>query len=233
MPVRTIPKNYLVTTGVFASSKNDRMCGFEGTLEPDLMAIAEFSKVVKCFEEQPVRIDYVDDKRLARRYTPDLLVTFHDEIVVKYNLCPLLIEVKPRKYLAKNRAELAPKFRAAAAFSREQGKKFRVFTETKIRTPYLYNAKFLIPFRRFPIDLERREKLLELMKRMGESDPQTILLAASNDKEQKAFLLTTLWQLLDSLEIRTDLTKPITMRSRIWLSSSEMEGEILCPFFLK
>lgn len=73
MPVRNIPKNYCHVTGLFPSKKNNTMRAYEGTIERDLMTLAEFTRAVTKFEEQPVRIYYTDRLNKKRSYVPDLL----------------------------------------------------------------------------------------------------------------------------------------------------------------
>lgn len=79
MPARKIPKNYLVVTGGFASTKNDRLMGFESLLEREYMLLLEHDDTVKSFEEQPVSIRVQRETR-AGRYTPDILVRYRHKI---------------------------------------------------------------------------------------------------------------------------------------------------------
>jgi hypothetical protein len=231
MPVRKIPKNYLVITGLFASAKNNTLCGYEGSLEPDLMHLAEFNRDIAKYEEQPVRIEYTDESNKKRAYTPDLLVFYTDEIVRATGAKPILIEVKPRAYLYERKSELKPKFIAAAAYGCKRDLKFRIVTETRIRTPYLKNVKFLLPFRRLPVNQNYTELLLNLVSWLGEADPETILLAASSDREERARILPFLWHLVANQVIATDLTKPLTMTTLLRLLPPGEKGANQCPVF--
>lgn len=59
----------------------------------------------------------------------------------------VLYEVKYREELRRDWAKLRPRFRAAHRFARGHGWKFRLITDYEIRTPLLWNAKFLLPYR--------------------------------------------------------------------------------------
>ncbi len=63
-----------------------------------------------------------------------------------------LIEVKYAADLDANRAHLLPTFEAAQAWAAQGGGTFRVATEREVRTPFLQNAKRLLPLRNAPID---------------------------------------------------------------------------------
>ncbi|MFZ6751978.1 hypothetical protein ACO0KY_01285 [Undibacterium sp. Dicai25W] len=56
MLVRKTPKNRLVVTGSFASSKNGQMDAFESLLEKEYMLLLEFDERVLRFDPQPVAI---------------------------------------------------------------------------------------------------------------------------------------------------------------------------------
>jgi hypothetical protein len=94
-----------------------------------------------------------------RTYTPDVLAIYQEE-----SKPPLLIEVKYRSDIKKNWIELKPKFKAAIAFSKTMGWRFKILTEIEIRTPYMKNAHFLFPYVRQQI-AEHNETLI-LCKRL-------------------------------------------------------------------
>lgn len=144
MPVRNIPRSHRSLTGRVASHTDDTSRMFESSLERDLFIILDFDGRIANFEEQPLRIPFTDKQGNRHTYVPDVLIHYHPNAVAGYQKPPLLAEVKYRQDLFRNWNELKPKFKAARAFSREQGWQcFRIFTENEIRTPYLENAKFL------------------------------------------------------------------------------------------
>jgi TnsA-like endonuclease N terminal len=123
------------------------MTAYESRLEHDFMKLVEFDPCVSHYVEQPVRIEFTDATGSPRTYTPDILVSYHPNQDPAQNTKPLLVEIKYRKDLFKNWADLKPRFRAARRYAREQGWEFRIITEVEIRTPYLKNVLFLLGYR--------------------------------------------------------------------------------------
>ncbi len=76
MPVRKIPKNYLLVTGAYSSQKNAVIDPFESLLEKEYMMLLDFEESVAKFESQPVRIPVLG---VAKGYVPDLLVTYRSQ----------------------------------------------------------------------------------------------------------------------------------------------------------
>lgn len=95
MPVRKIPTNRRSITGLVSSRKNDRMTGFESSLERDFLLLLDFDRNVERYEEQPVTIRYRDREGKRRTYTPDVLVLYRQNLTGR-DTCPLLCEVKYR-----------------------------------------------------------------------------------------------------------------------------------------
>jgi len=221
MPVRKIPTNRRSMTGLIASRKNDRMTGFESSLERDFLLLLDFDRSVARYEEQPVRIEYADAAGRRRTYTPDVLVYYHDDPAVSVDTRPLLCEVKYRDDLFTNWKEYKPKFRAGRAHARGRGWRFKIVTEREVRTPYLDNAKFLRPYRGIEADEDDTRLLLDTLRGMGEADPEGVLAAIHHDRTRRAELLPTLWRLLADGHITADLSQPLTMRTRIRAAGSQ------------
>lgn len=214
MPVRKIPTNRRSMTGLVASRKNERMTGFESTLERDFLLLLDFDRSVARYEEQPVRIEYVDAEG-RRAYTPDVLVYYQDAPAASADTRPVLCEVKYRDDLFANWKEYKPKIRAGRAHARGRGWRFRIITEREVRTPYLDNARFLRAYRRIEADNDDMGLLLDTLRWMGEADPEGVLAAIHHDRTRRAELLPTLWRLLADGHIAADLSQPLTMRTRI------------------
>jgi hypothetical protein len=106
--------------------------------------------------------------------------------------------------------------RAARAYARARGWNFRIITEREIRTPYLENAKFLRQYRNRPLDWDHAQIILDLMREFRETDPESLLLAASSDRLLQAQMLPALWHLIVRKMIGVDLTERLTMKSRIY-----------------
>lgn len=211
MPVRRIPKNYRNVTGMAAHRKAEGSAAFESTLERDFLALLEFSPEVDQFEVQPVTIEWLNDQGKQRKYTPDVLVSY-----VSGN-SPTLFEVKYRSDLKKDWVVLHPKFKAAIHYAKAQGWRFRIATEVEIRTPYLANANFLLPFLRRNPRLPSDDALLkDALPGLAEATPATLLSHVAHDDQQRARLLPVLWRMIGLREIGADLDQPLNMNSRLW-----------------
>ncbi|QHG88224.1 TnsA endonuclease N-terminal domain-containing protein [Xanthomonas sp. NCPPB 1638] len=214
MPVRKIPKNYRNVTGITAARKADGPAQFESTLERDFLTLLEFSPEVRLFEVQPVALSWRDGIR-ERRYTPDVLVRFQHQHGAEPT--PLLYEVKYRTDLRADWAELRPKFRAAVRFAKAQGWRFKLITEREIRTPYLDNARFLLPYvLQVPPPAEDMDLLDEALQALREADVEGLLQAASRDEWTRARLMPAAWYLVGIRHFSADLHAPLTMHSRLW-----------------
>jgi hypothetical protein len=228
MPVRKIPKSYTNVTGYISSDKSDDLIAYESNLEFYCFKLVLFNlNVLKC-EEQPIRIQFNHTNGKERSYTPDILVTYRNDILPFKTWKPLLIEVKPRRWLTKNWTDLVPKFRAARRFVKEKDWEFAILTEREIINPYLHNALFLINFQKFPVNNTDTNLLLDTLKRLGETDPKTLLLNISKDQIRKGELLRTLWQLVANHRIKVNLEERLTMCSSlrpIELTDEDAEDE--------
>lgn len=217
MSVRKIPKNYRNVTGLLASGKADTPAQFESTLERDFLTLLEFSPDVSSFDVQPLSLAWNDDGR-ERRYTPDVLVRFKKSNGAQR--APLLCEVKYRSELKANWSELRPKLKAGVRHARTQGWRFKLMTETEIRTAYLRNAQFLLPFiRRGSPHADHMDLLDRTLGDLRETDVEGLLQAVCRDEWHRASLLPALWYLVGTFQFGADLQAPLTAKSRIWSKS--------------
>lgn len=217
MPVRKIPRSRRSLTGRVAKRTCDTSPMFESSLERDLFIILDFDPSVLSFEEQPLRISFTDNQGRPHTYVPDVLIHYRPDSVTNIQRPPLLGEVKYRQDLFNNWKELKPKFKAARAFSREQGwQRFRIFTENEIRTPYLDNAKFLRGFINIEHDQDEVDMLLGALSALPNTTPQSLLLACSDSEMHRAELMPSLWRLVALNYIGYDLDEHLTMESPIW-----------------
>lgn len=200
MPVRKIPIGRNSITGYHAIGPGERSVGFESTLERDFVSLMLFDPNFVDIEEQPVRIDYVDDEGRKRHYTPDYLVQRH-------NALPLLVEIKPHKFLT---AELESKFNAARSYAASQGWTFEVWTERELRTPRLKNIHFLLPFRHHKPDPGRAARLLRHIEDRGPMSVEALLDACWADENERAFGQDALWRLVASNKLQADLNRELT-----------------------
>jgi len=221
MPIRKIPRSYCTVTGLTASGdKSDDSTAYESSLEHLCHKLLIFNSNVLKYEEQPVKIYFPGIDGKTYHYTPDLFLTYRQDIAPTKYWKPLLAEVKWRKDLFKDWQELKPKFRAARKYTRERHWDFAILTDKEIITPYLVNAIFLLTFRRHPIDKAHSTLLLQAMEELRETDPETLLLTLTDDPNRKAELIPTLWKLVDNHAIGANLDSRLTMHSRIWTIQS-------------
>ena len=212
MSVRKIPKNYRSVTGLVASRKSDEPIQFESTLERDFILLCEEDPEVRRIREQPVRIEYRDENGRLHHYTPDVLLTFDSAAQRR----PELIEVKPEASLDKDRLAFARKFRAARAYARTQGWRFKVKKERHIRGPFLDNVKFLRQYRTRPADAQCEARIMANVRANSHLNAERLLAALAADTTDRAHLVPSLWRLVANRMIGCDLSQPLTMQSELW-----------------
>jgi TnsA endonuclease N terminal len=139
MPVRRVPRNYRSVTAKLASKKNGRIVHCESTLERDFFLRQEFDQRVVSYEEQPVRVDFMREGKKTQ-YVPDARVEY-------VSRTPVLCEIKYRSELREKWRELRPALKAGRRLAKARGEQFKIITEREIRTPFLKNARQLLPFR--------------------------------------------------------------------------------------
>ncbi len=140
MSIRKIPKNYRNVTGVLTNPSMLTRHSFESTLERDYFFLLNFDTHVVSYEEQPIAISWQDAVGKERNYTPDVLVNY-DNTVSK------LVEIKYRSELREKWSELKPKFKAAIAYCRQQGWRFKIITEIEVRGPERWPHKIEQPYK--------------------------------------------------------------------------------------
>lgn len=213
-PARQIPIGTQSVTGRHGNGGTP----YESSLERDFLTICAFDYKVERVLAQPITIKYKDRSGRLRSYTPDFLVFYRRDLDDTKRQNPLLCEIKPSDKLADHSAKFAKRFEAAEQKAKQESWDFRVLTELDIRTPYLANVRFLLPYREADYAPEAAWILLERLKAFGETDPHTLLSSLFRDREHQARHLPVLWHLVADFDVRTDLMRPLTMKSRIWLN---------------
>lgn len=209
---RQIPPNRRSLTGLVPSRKNDQMVPFESALERDWVTLLEFDEYVERYEAQPFQLAYSGPDGRKRIGYPDFLAYFRED----FKMRPLLVDVKYRKEIFERWPELKPRLRAAKAYAQERGWDYRIKTEVEIRTPYLNNAKFLLPYKRGAPDFDHATLLQTRLLEMETATPQLLLEACCANLWNRAQIIPTLWSLLAGGDIMADLDQPLTMNSLIW-----------------
>ncbi len=234
---RKISKSHTSLTGVLVSVKDELFKTFESDLERDYLIILDFDSMVSSFYDQPVKIPYQLPSGRVGHYTPDILVYYRDNPINKQKTPPLLAEIKSLKDLRLNKDEYALKFAAAGKYAEQRGWKFQVLTEENIRTPYLFNAKFLRQYRLWEPPCNDSALLHEILNEEGimtvqnlldraaekkSSDPHMFEPVPITDLKAKAALLSTIWYYVFQGVFETDLQKKISMSAPLWHYSREI-----------
>lgn len=194
---------------------------YESALERDLLITLDFIPTARDVLGQPITITYRDPATgRQRRYTPDVAVRFDPPIDPRYP-AGLIIEVKYRDELFASWPTLKPKFKAARAYAASHGARFAILTEREIRSPLFHNIAFLRPYLGRPEHVGFEEKLVATLMAYEEATPEIVLLASFACEDNRMRALPTLWRLMAQGRIRTDLTRPLTMTTPIWVAGEE------------
>lgn len=209
-PARIIPRNHRTLTGFIHGSNDGLYSGFESSLERDALILIEFNPSIASYLSQPRSFNYFHDKK-NRKYTPDIFVEHN-------NGKKLYIEVKYREDIRKDWDILKPKFKAAIKeLADEENTRFKIWSEKEIRTPFLKNATFLLPYRHRSFENYQLEMIKKVVSRFNETNPEDVIRICSSSLETRAEFLNTLWYALSNQIIQADLTRPLTMKSSIWM----------------
>jgi hypothetical protein len=218
MPVRNIPKTFRSLSGKSSSRKLSRLVAFESSLERDLLALLEFDSNIVHYEEQPIKIEYMDAEGKLRNYTPDILIVYENENVSPFGRTHILGEVKYRPELFSKWKELKPKFKAARRLCENRGWKFSIFTEVEIRTPYLKNIRFLLPYRNYAPNAEYCDNITDILQQSDSLTVSELLDIYSANEIERLQIIPYIWQLTATGKIHTDLNLPLNMNSQLWLT---------------
>lgn len=209
-PARIIPRNHRNLTGFIHGCNDGLYSGFESSLERDALILIEFNLSIKRYLSQPRTFNYFYNKK-DMKYTPDIFIEY-------INGKKLYIEVKYRKDLKKDWDILKPKFKAAIKeLSDEDDTRFKIWSEKEIRTPLLKNATFLLPYRYRNFENYQLEMMKKVVSRFNETSPEDVINICASNLEARAEFLNTLWYALSNQIIKADLTRPLTMKSPIWI----------------
>ena len=214
-PARKIGLGRRALAGMIPSEKgvDGANARFESALERDFFILLEFNLDVLRWDAQPLRLDLGEG---LGTYVPDVLVTYLNASRVIDDTRRVLYEVKYRDELKRKWTASREKYRAASRYARLHGWRFEIVTEREIRTELLWNAKFLLPYLQDEPPDDERARLMSALAAAQETTPEALLSACSPDRLVQARLLTTLWHLVASRQVGTDLTRKLSMRTWIW-----------------
>lgn len=211
-PVRKIRPSSRSITGKFASSKTNTTHYFESSLERDYLTLLEYDPEVDMFLTQPISIFYTLQGE-SRRYTPDVLVHYNEELKRK----PMLVEIKYAAELELKKAELQPRFDAAMRYADERSFIFDVITELQIRTVYLDNLKFLSRYKSPFMNNVMVQQIDGYFKSTNSITAGELV--TGNNPQFNARMIHTLWQLLAAGIFACDIQSKITMTTELWINN--------------
>lgn len=206
MPVRKIPKNHLVVTGGYSSSKNTQIDAFESLLEKDYLLLLDFDKSVRSFEVQPV---IVPVPGVSRGYVPDVLVHYHPDPSSGLEPKPSLVEIKDTSDLVRNASKYANKFECATRFAQERGWEFKIVDQNEIRTPRLANLKFLREYRNIKPSAQEVDRVWQHVGATPRSHHDVLDHLAQTD-DDRLFWLPIIWSMLLTGHLATDMNEPFS-----------------------
>lgn len=209
-PVRKIGVQSRSITGTMPNGNR-----YESSPERDFMLLLDFDPAVDVYTPQPLTIRYQTRDGVWHRYTPDGLVEWRKDLR-PHDPRPLLVEIKYREAFEGEWRPWRERARAAHRYANERGWLFQIITERDIRTPFLDNARFLLPYRRRAGSPETEQWVLDRLAELIEATPSELIGALYQDKWNQAALIPVVWRLLAKRRIGCDLTQPLTMESTLW-----------------
>lgn len=209
-------------TGFLTSGQKTPGFGpFESSLERDYYILLEFDKKVLAWHPQPFKIPYAAENGYRKgKYTPDVAVEYtsidHGTYLDRVELC----EIKYRDELRANWSFLKTRLRAGVRYARNEGWKFRVITETEIRTPLLHNAKFFLPYRDRDTDKNYIELLENALSDEGISTPGSLFGLPQLQNLHRAKMISVLWHMIANGWVDANFNEKFTMLSPIRMNKN-------------
>lgn len=222
MPTRRIKACPVKVTGTAPDGQQ-----FESTLEEDFFVLLRFNRLVAEFEAQPVTLEWQDDSGKIRKYTPDVLVRFRQDLPESVGRAPELCEIKPtapgeqnksRRHKMprkENDAENLLKWAAAKRYATRNGWEFKTFFEKDIRTPYLENARFLLRSLERTSDSPHQDELLDILAKRGPLTLGDWVSSVSSTLEDRAQVLPACYRLIAQQRVSADLELRLSLKSLV------------------
>lgn len=222
MPTRRIKACPVKVTGTAPDGQQ-----FESTLEEDFFVLLRFNRLVADFEAQPVTLEWQDDSGKIRKYTPDVLVRFRQDLPESAGRAPELCEIKPtapgeqsksrRHKLPRkeNDAENLLKWAAAKRYAAKSGWEFKTFFEKDIRTPYLENARFLLRNLERTSNSPHQDELLVTLAEHGPLALGDWASSVSPTLEGRARILPACYRLIAQQRVSADLEQRLSLKTLV------------------
>lgn len=209
-PVRAIGVQSRSITGTMPDGNR-----YESALERDFMLLLQFDPAVDIYTPQPLTFTFRGPDGKSQKYTPDGLVEWRTDLEV-HDPRPMLVEVKYREAFQGDWRSWRHRSRAAREYAEDRGWIYKIFTEREIRTRFLDNVRFLLPYRRRTGSHETEAWVLDKLNEIKESTPQALIETLYQDRWNQAALIPVVWRLLAERNIGCDLTEALTMQSPLW-----------------
>lgn len=202
-------------TGIVPMNEKEAGVWFESALERDFVLLTRYNPDVENIEEQPLRIQYIQDSK-SKHYTPDFLVSFKEGSGHRNWLC----EIKYESELRENFHIFKPRFKAAKEYCQKEGLEFKIFTEKHIRTNALKNLNFLSRYNYNDLDPNSYQYVMNTVKDLGTTSPAEFMLTVQNaDFNLKGRCLYALWYAIKLDRIGCNLAvEELSMDSQIWFN---------------
>lgn len=160
----------------------------------------------------------IDDKK--RHYTPDILIEY-------INGQKLYIEIKYREDLKSDWQKLKPKFKAVIrTIKSEPNTRFKILTEREIRTTFLKNATFLLPYKNRPFEVYQLATIQKVLSRGLAMPIRELLSLCTTDAMEQAEFLNSLWYGVSNRLIETDLHSPLNMNKLVWMAHNDVDHHV-------
>lgn len=220
MPTRQITRSPVKVTGTAPEGQ-----AFESTLEEDFFVLLRFNRLVKSFEAQTETVEWLDEAKKIRKYTPDVLVYYRQDIAESANWPPVLCEVKPdlneasespRRRMPprrENEAENQLKWTAAKRYAAKRGWEFKVVRESEIRTPYFTNARFLLRYLERGGESRYDSDLLKALAERGSLTLAGWVATQASSLEEQARIFPACYRLIATHRVEVNLSKLLALDS--------------------
>lgn len=227
MPTRRITRSPVKVTGTAPDGQ-----AFESTLEEDFFVLLRFNRLVKSFESQSETVEWLDDNKKIRRYTPDVLVRYRQDTSESAEWPAVLCEVKPdfndssesprrrRPPRRENHEENELKWAAAKRHAAKRGWEFKVVRESEIRTPYFTNARFLLRYLERGLETRYDTDLLQALASRGALTLAEWVGTQANSMEDQARVLPACYRLIAMQCVEVDLTEVLTLQSIVKVATN-------------
>ena len=207
----------------FFMFRGEKSIPYESTLERDFLVRLSQSRFVSDIIAQPIQLKYLCNNGNYYPYTPDYLVYYHigkDE-TWENATPPLLVEVKPRNELRDKWADMKPKFRTALQYAKEQGWRFKIYDEFRIRDQKWENIMFLVRYKRMGFPIEDSQWIIDNLKCMGQATLDYLVTRHFFGKHERAVGISHVWHLLYTGKIECDLSLPLNNSTVLWVPTYE------------